>query len=481
MSFDWNPKFPSEWVAYERPPLWSYLVLYVAVEGFAVALMVSDLREYRSLPGGTLLRYAVVIPFFGWLALSCAMYWLVYDIPALRTAEHNTVRWYEISNWQRRSREGMAVLDSVIFTPEPELAERMLKLEGEPPANHGKVMALAGMEAADDGSRLNCLLDALLAPLAAGLARAAQSGSFEIVVQCDHEVLSNEVPKAWSRLGLPGEPVVRWLDNSREVGFADTWFEARARPYGWHAQDGTPKYRLVLAWHLNKSGPDVRHTESEAAVALLLGSPVLMDGKPDLKRQAWLLRQITGDADRVERSLEWLLEAGQVPVGRISHFWHSRLKGLAQHATLGAVRERGLKVEEHALDPAIGPQAPVARWVIQALAARMAHFGQGPQLVALPHEQGVALNLVAKDPAPVDVPWQKEYDYGPLLGPECGALMSFWVLIMLLSLGEGWNTADTFVTCVVVFFMLILFFVRHRWLVGLMMESIADRWMSYFG
>jgi hypothetical protein len=33
----------------------------------------------------------------------------------------------------------MAVLDSVILTPEPDLAERMLKLEGSPPENPGKV------------------------------------------------------------------------------------------------------------------------------------------------------------------------------------------------------------------------------------------------------------------------------------------------------------------------------------------------------
>jgi hypothetical protein len=203
--------------------------------------------------------------------------------------------------------------------------------------------------------------------------------------------------------------------------------------------------------------------------------------KPELKRQAWLLRQIAGDADQADRLLASLLKAEQVPSGRIRHFWHSGLKGLAQHATLGAVRESGLKVEAYALDPAIGPQAPVARWVIQALAAKMAHFGQGPQLIALPHEQGVALNLVVKEPAPVDVPWKEEYGYKPLLGPEFGVLTSFWVVSMLLLPDEGWSTTDTLVTCLTILFMLMSFIIRHPGLISRMAESTAEFVASIIG
>jgi hypothetical protein len=138
-------------------------------------------------------------------------------------------------------------------------------------------------------------------------------------------------------------------------------------------------------------------------------------------------------------------------------------------------------VEAHALDPAIGPQAPVARWVIQALAAKMAHFGQGPQLIALPHEQGVTLNLVAKEPAPVDVPWKEEYGYKRVLGPEFGALTSFWMVNILLSPDKGWSSTDTLVTCFTVFFMLVFFIIRHPRLVASIVESIVDYVASYLG
>jgi hypothetical protein len=481
MRFRWNPQFTSERLPYEPLPLWFYLLLYLIVEGVTLALVVPGLPKYGPVPWDEVLRYAVAVPFFCWLTLSCIVYWFAYDIPATQAAEHNSTRWQQISDWQRQSREGIAVLDSVILTPEPDLAERMLALEGTPPENPGKVMALASVAAADDGLRLTRLLDALLAPMAARLAQAAKGGAFEIVMQCEHNALSSEVLAAWDRQELPNKPVVRWLDNSRDVDFADKWFEDEPRPYGGYTHDRTPEYRLLLAWHLNKVEPGGVHTNSEAAVALLLGLPVLMSEKPGVKRQAWLLRQITGDADQADSLLASLLKAEQVPSERIRHFWHSRLKGLTQHATLGAIRESGLKVGAHALDPAIGPQAPVARWVLQALAAKMAHFGQGPQLVALPVGQGVALNLVAKEPAPVDVPWKKEYGYKPVLGPEFGALMSFWMVSMLLLPDKGWGTAETLVTCFTVFFMLVFFVIRHPRLVALTVESIVEYVMSYIG
>jgi hypothetical protein len=91
----------------------------------------------------------------------------------------------------------------------------------------------------------------------------------------------------------------------------------------------------------------------------------------------------------------------------------------------------------------------------------MAHFGQGAQLVALPYEQGVALNVVAKEPARLAVPWKKEYDYHTLFGPELGVCASMWAVAMLLS-PDGWSTADTVVTWGMAVAMVVFFVLRHR-------------------
>ncbi|MGW8408453.1 hypothetical protein ACWGLS_31770, partial [Streptomyces albidoflavus] len=141
-----------------------------------------------------------------------------------------------------------------ILTPEADLAERMLKLEGSPPENPGKVMLLGGLDATHVASRVSSLLETLLTPLAARLAEASRSNSFEIVMQCDRQEWSTDVKAVWERLKLPGRPRVRWIDNHRNVNFAENWFTGKSdSPFAssHYAVDGTPKYRLVVAWHLN--------------------------------------------------------------------------------------------------------------------------------------------------------------------------------------------------------------------------------------
>ena len=354
---------------------------------------------------------------------------------------------------------GVAILDSVIFTPEPDLAERMLKLEGSPPENPGKVMRLADVVATDGMSRVQALAEGLLSPLVSRLARVARSDSFELVIQCEHAESSASVLAAWEKLELPEKPRIRSISNDRAPGFADIWFEDEQQvPYAYasYTVDKTPKYRLLLAWHLNDHGPDATAVTSEAAVALLFGSAALLQEKPGIKPQAWLLRQIIADADQTDHSLTLLLRAAQVPPERIRHFWHSRLKGLAQHATLGAVRDTELKVEEHALDRAIGPQAPVARWVLQALAAKMAHFGQGPQLIASPQKNGISLNVVAKAPAPVDVPWKSEYRRNTFPAGEISVCALTWLLVILLAPNKTWSLFETVFTCIVIVVVLLV-------------------------
>lgn len=453
MKFRWDQRVPPEWQHPKPPPVWVYLVLFLVIEGVCLAYTVMTWPAGKPVGSPEFTRSALAVPFTFWLTICAALYSSFYDGLAFEAAVRNAARWHMLVRWQRLSRAGMAVLDSVILTPEADLAERMLKLEGSPPENPGKVMLLGGLDATHVASRVSSLLETLLTPLAARLAEASRSNSFEIVMQCDRQEWSTDVKAVWERLKLPGRPRVRWIDNDRNVNFAENWFTGKSdSPFAssHYAVDGTPKYRLVVAWHLNDDAPGIAPATSEAAVALLLGSRALVQEKPELKRQAWLLRQVVGEADQVDRSLALLLNAAQAPRERIRHFWHSRLKGLAQHATLGAVRDADLKIEAHALDPAIGPQAPVARWVLQALAGKMALYGQGAQLVALPHEEGVALNLVVKELPSVDAPWKTDYEYNLFAAVELVGCVAMWVFGMLLSPDNAWGTFETVFTSVMV-------------------------------
>ncbi|MEX3936537.1 hypothetical protein AB4Y32_33005 [Paraburkholderia phymatum] len=453
MKFRWDQAMPPELSVGKPPPVWVYAALYLVIEVSALLLTVSTWPKGQPVASQEFVLHTVILPLLASVFIGIFAYHGLHGSFAYQVAVTNSERWHLITRWQRQSRSGVAVLDSTILTPEPDLAVHMLGLEGTPPENPARIMALDSVEGADGASRVRAVLHQLLTPLIPGLVGAVRSRSFDLVLQCERQESSEDVRAIWKELELPGDPRVRWINNEKEVDFADGWFEDdRHMSYGYE-MDRTPRYRLLLAWHLNDGGPDARPTFSESAVALLLGTATLAQEKQsNLRQQAWLLRQIVGDADLADRSLALLLDAEQVPRERIHHFWHSRLKGLAQHATMGAVGNSGLKVGEHALDRAVGPQASVARWVLQALAARMAHFGQGAQLVALPRSNGVALNFVVKERTPVSVRWKPEYEYSlfPLL--ESVACMTFVALALLLSDSKAWGTYETVTVSVGAFF-----------------------------
>ncbi|CAB3756286.1 hypothetical protein [Paraburkholderia humisilvae] len=479
MSFRWDPLIPDERPEAEPLSVWVYVVLFLVIESVAFALTVVTWPTGVPAASSKFVLYALAVPVVAWFMLSAMLYLLSDEKPAFSAAVRNACRWHLVTDWQHSSRTGVAILDSVILAPEPDLAERMLGLEGNAPENPGRVMALDDVAATEGVSRESALAEKLMAPLASMLARAMLEDSFEIVMQCDRQEMAGEVRAAWARLDLPKNPRIRWIDNSQEMDFAGVWFadDHRALPYTSYFIDQTPGYRLLLAWHLNEAGSG-EQDKSEVAVALLVASRKLIaEQKNKLRPQAWLLRQIVGDADQVDMSLALLLKAEQVPEDRVHHFWRSRLKGLAQHATMGAVKNCGLALTPHELDHAVGPQAPVARWVVQALAAKMAHYGQGPQLVALPRERGVVLNFVAKEPSSVNVPWKERYDANLFPAPELIACFSLWALVLLMSPSKEWGTFEAVFTCTIVVTIILCFvwrFWEHRLLVN-------DFWEKYGG
>ncbi|CAE6734995.1 hypothetical protein [Paraburkholderia domus] len=433
MSFRWDQAIPDEREAGEPPPVWIYLVLFIIVECVALALTVATWPKGKSVNSMEFFRGVLLIGPVFWGAICAFIYHSAHGLYAFETAVVNQERWRQRRSWQQQGRCGVAVLDSVVLTPEPELAERMLGLDGTPPQNPGKVMAL-DMDETGAASRLHAVLEKLLVPLAPKLAGAMRSDSFLLMMQGDRDESSDIVRAVWKKLELPGAPRIVRMQAITEPKFAEKWFPADSDPY----------YRLVLAWHLNDGGPDAPKDCSEFAVALLLGSHQLMyNQRGKLKAQAWLLRGIATEADQAEDALTLLLRAEQVETKRIRNFWHSRLKGLARHATLGAVRESGLEVSTHALDTAIGPQAPVSRWLLYALAARMAHFGQGAQLVALPGEKGVAFSLVAREAQPVNLPWKDSYAYSIIPCAEIVLVCMSVLGVLLLDDSVSWNGLKT--------------------------------------
>lgn len=450
MTFRWDEPMLEEREAGEPPSLWIYVGVFVVVECVAFGLTIINWPKGRSVNSWEFVRGILLIgPVFSG-ALCAFIYHSAHGQYAFETAVTNQEGWERRRSWLRSSRSGVAVLDSVVLAPEPDLAERMLALDGTPPENPGRVMALEELDGGE--SRLHVLLEKLLGPLAPKLAGARRSESFQLMMQGGDNNSSDVVNEAWKKLELPGYPHIIRMQPDTRPKFAEKWFPA----------DADPQYRLVLAWHLNDGGPDASQEFSEFGVALLLGSHQLMWDKCDkLRGQAWLLRGIETEPDLVEDALTQLLKAEQVESKRIRSFWHSRLKGLARHATVGAVRDSDLKVSTHALETAIGPQAPASRWLVYALAARMVHYGQGAQLVALPDGKGVTLNLATKEPCGVGLPWKNSYGYTLLPVAEALFVSLLALGLFLLDPTQGWNGLDTLLVASAVLGPVVFFATRY--------------------
>jgi len=269
----------------------------------------------------------------------------------------------------------------------------MLGLEGSPPANGGKALALG--TATKDGSMSRALqiLEQLVKPFAPYMNSRARSHTFSIIVQTDRDedlndlrsLLRRLVPDAFEyvQVSRAAEPV--------DMGLIEKWMSERK----------VPDYCLVLAWQLH--APEAEPTSSEAAVSLLFASrATVANSKGRLEPEAWVFRPAVAAMDNVFDVLKTLLAAKQSPLERIKHLWLTHLPGQGKHATLTAIKDVKLDVAAHDLDAAVGLPGPVNVLLVQALAARMVQHGQGTQLLATPRQGGVMLNLVGTTIDPVE-------------------------------------------------------------------------------
>lgn len=388
------------------PSGWLLLAVLVAFETVGVLVVFAGWPKGETVWSNAFVYQALYIPLTICTALLGACLYAGYELPADSAWLWNVRRQWRAYYWLNWARGHVAIVDSVVLTPENDLAERLLGLEGAPPVNPDKVLAL-DLDAPAGSSRMACALESLLSPLLPVLTRLVRLGPLEIVLQTADEGDLKELLRLMRQLGVPDRVSARWTPGSK-AACMDTL---------WGAAPPLAGSRLVLACQLHdgQEAPEI----SEIAVAVLLAAPQTLAGaRPPIRPQGNLCRAITAEADGVEAALAKLVDAGQVPAKRIKQFWYTDLSKGLRHAVTTAVGDSALTVASHDIDRALGRPGPAHAWLAQALAASMIGHGQGAQLVATPCSAGVALNVVG--PAPVAA--VRPTDYGPL------PLSLFWTM-----------------------------------------------------
>ena len=392
MNMNWiEPKIPE--IAYGKPPS-AWIGVLVSVGYFIVFFILAVLGWKEGKPvinAGFFVRILLVPALAGGL-ISSLIYFRYEDLVARIDLWNNLCRRIHAS-WRWWAQERIAIVGSVTLTPERDLGVRMLGLEGAPPANAGKTLALALDRKEGSSSRVQQVLEELVTPFASYMTAFAGRQRFRIIVQSDREADLNDLRALLRKLvsrNLDFIELIR-VPEGLDMGLVE----------GWLCGNEMSDYCLVLAWQLHVAGKEPLC--SEAAVALLFASrTVIRRSDNKLKPDAWVFRPAAAAMDGVFDTLKTMLAAEQAPVERIRHLWLTHVPGQGKHATLTAVKDAGLELATHDLDFAIGLPGPINTLLLQALSSRMVQHGQGTQLVATSYKGGVMLNLVGIHVAPVE-------------------------------------------------------------------------------
>ncbi|RZT31311.1 hypothetical protein [Cupriavidus agavae] len=387
MRMQWEKPDIPQYAEPDPPPAWLLLTLLVLTLGIGATYVVVSWPAGQAMRGGDFVMRALILPLTVYVAAVSLLTYLCYEERVKAARWWNLMLFWRNYDWLCWARGHAVLVDSVVLTPEPDVAERMLGLEGMPPANAGKVLKL-DIAASPGATRMAHVLTQLLTPLLDAIHTHSKRGRFRIVLQSSAGSDEAELRRIMRQLGLSPQLEVVWKAAGASAPMDWLWDE------GW----GPSGAHLLLACQLHQD--DQSAADSEMAAALLLSD----DAGRSAGAQACLFRPVFARSDAVGSALATLLKAGQAPVDRIRQIWHAGLGKPATHAVATAVRDVPLDAASHVLDTALGKPGPASGWVAQALAARMVQYAQGAQLIATPCREGVSLNLIGSPPALPDEP-----------------------------------------------------------------------------
>lgn len=425
MKADWRiPEVPER--EYSKPPPgWIPVAgLFVALIA-AVLYIVAHWKVGNTSVSDDLVTHTLFISFSIWGFLSGACY-IPHEDRREKVRLWNWLCKDQFANWRHWTQWAVAIIDTAVTTPEPELAERMLGLEGTPPENPGKTPALQE-GATSDPERVERVFEKLLTPLVRRFNQLSIKVHTRIILQADDDIYLLALQAVLKKLDVKYDPKgLSRIDGGRQAELIDGWLRrGEYDSYGRYI----PAFNacLLVAVQLHRDG--VAPTCAEAAVALLLTSTSVAN-EQGLKPQARLFRPVTAEPESTSEALQSLLAAQPAPLDKMRHMWFTHLPRLGRNNVMGALDDADLTLGRNDLDNALGKPGTANAWLVQALAAQAARYGQGTQLVATPDGQRVMLNLIGTQYA--HVPDHREPPLVVMV-PSISAFLAFlWALLLML-------------------------------------------------
>ncbi|WP_313083625.1 hypothetical protein [Atlantibacter sp.] len=306
----------------------------------------------------------------------------LYHLQAFHYKFAEYIERYGMYQWKRWAINNLVLLDFSSITPVADLSLKMQKLEGEAPVSPATPLRIAVESEGIGDSRFKQLLIKLLEPLKGSLSRGHYPFKIWIYTRGSEKSVRDELSSVLGQLVTSKHNIgdIHFLETCPDYSLINKWID-----------EGTRHNRLLIAIELH----DDEHQDffESASAFVFTGQDLLLENDKPM----FLLRTMNTDSYHLDSIAQAYFSAEQVDVKKINRLWSSGLDKQAKLILYAAVDNAGTGVaagSRYELETVTGKASEVQKWMLLALAADAAKYGQGHQLITSSAVEQVCTGIV---------------------------------------------------------------------------------------
>lgn len=325
---------------------------------------------------------AIVIPSLIVLVIWCVVI-IIHGIISFPFYYAGYLEQYGMYKWKNWAIQALPLLDYSSILPVPELALKIQKLEGEAPAGSATPLRIDIEVDSMDDARVDKVLRRLIEPLKNSLVKEYRPFNTWLYVKGADDTIGNSFRAVLASLGISSNKVgdVNILHDCPDYSLINDWI-------GLNISENN----LVITVELhNKNNSDF----FESANAFIFTNAKLLEDKDT---PLYLLRMMDSTPYYLDEIVSAYLSAQQVDVSKIKKMWFNSLDKQSKLVMFSGVENAKVNIladSRYELEAVTGQSTEVQRWVVLALAADAAKYGQGHQLFASASAGTIQTGIIA--------------------------------------------------------------------------------------
>ncbi|HEE0107102.1 TPA: hypothetical protein R6W23_003173 [Citrobacter gillenii] len=377
----WKIPNKNPWQESEKFPLNIMLIISCAIFLFFITYNIFSWLQDNKVPD-CLIWNAIGIPSLIVLAIWCVVV-ITYGVISFPCYYAGYLEQYGMNKWKNWAKQALPLLDYSSILPVPELALKIQKLEGEAPAGSATPLRIDIEVDSMDDVRVENVLRQLIEPLKKSLVRDYRPFNTWLYVKGADDTIGNSFKAVLASLSIPNDKVgkINILDECPDYFLINGWIDLN-----------NSENNLVITIEL--------HDESdsdffESANAFIFTNTKLL---ADKDTPLYLLRMMDSTPYYLDEIVSTYLSAQQVDVSKIKKLWFNSLDKQSKFVLFSGIESATTSIladSRYELEAVTGKSSEVQRWVILALAADAAKYGQGHQLFASTSADTIQSGIIA--------------------------------------------------------------------------------------